>query len=299
MRRVVAVLVVVLGVSLSSAGPLDTGAADLSSAISARVAALGKPAKGTPEKAEAKQLAKAGKSLAAFQGLLDPSGLSALFKTGKAIGKSATLDSATVQATSALLGCVVDQLAIQEAQLVNDATGMFAPGDQETFRSYLTEARAEIATAALVTTPPDLAFASLRKAGAIYGKAARFVQKVLAAQDSQLLPIMQYPFAVQNRNGVPYTIQSVAFDLVFTPVGGDPVRIQEDFKTHQDPATGFILPYRMADRDSEFQIYPTLYRAIAAVTGPDPRGSIQGVILFKSSKHGKAAIPVDDALSAP
>jgi hypothetical protein len=298
MRHWSALLFVLLGVGLAL-GDLSSAASDLSGALTARAAALGTPPKGSPELLELKQLTKADKALAKFRGTLDPKGLLALVKTGKALAKSNTADPATVSAAAALVASVLDALAVQEAQLLADATGMLAPADHEQLQGHLDRARAEVGTAALDTTPPDQAFAAVKRALRLYGTAARFVQKVLGKQESQISPIVSYPFVVQNRNGVPYTIQSLSFDLVFTPDSGDPVRVQADFLSHQDPASGFVLPYRMRDSEAEFEIYPTLYRAVESVAGPNPAGTVLGVVRFKSTKHGKALVPVDEFLFAP
>jgi hypothetical protein len=293
---IVSLLVFALGLA-ALAGDLVSTSSTLGTAMADRVTVIGKPAKGSPEKLESTQLKKAGKSLAKFTGVLDTKGVTALLKAGKAIAKSQTLDPATATATGNLLGCVIDALAAQEAQLIADATALFAPGDRDTFQNYVDDARAQVAVAADVATPADQAFAAIKSAFALYAQAAKFVGKVIKKQDQQLLPIMTYPFVVQNRNGVKFTIQKISFDLVFTPQGGGtPVRITEDFVDHEDVASGFTLPYVMQDSESQFEIYPTLYRAVAAVVGPNPHGSYVGVIRFQSTKHGKADIPVDDAL---
>lgn len=300
MRTLIATLIVLTAALCALAGDLTSTSSALGTAIGNRVAAIGKPAKGSPEKLESKQLTKAGKALTKFKGVLDVKGVAALSKTGKGIAKSQTADSATATASGELLGCVIDALSAQEAELVSDATALFAPGDTDKLQEYLDDARAQVTIAGANGTPADQSFAAVKTAFTLYARAARFVAKVIARQDSQLLPIMSYPFVVQNRNGKKFTIEKISFDLVFTPQGGGaPVRVIENFKDHQDVDTGFTLPYVMKDADAEFEMYPTLYRAVQSVVGPNPVGSVFGVIRFQSTKHGKADIPVDDFLSLP
>ncbi len=299
--RLALVLTLLLALALPAvASDLSGAVAAIAQAMTARVTAIGNAAKGSPERTEAQQLAKGAKALAKFGGQLDAKGVRVLAKAAKSVARSGTLDVGVANGVRGLLDCAAELFAASEQQLLAQLPGIYAPSDVETLQGYLADARAASAVAADPESGLDAALLALKPAATAYTRAAAFAQKVLQRQEGQRLPILQYPYAVQNRNGVDFKIQKVAFDLVYTPQGGGaPVRIQEDFRDHEDAASGFTLPYLMVGTEAEFEMYPTLYRAVAAVLGTTPNGSVIGVIHFKSSKHGKVDIPVDDFLFAP
>ena len=285
----------VLGLAAAVLGsPLTDAVSALSDAVAARVAALAGEPKGSPGQKEAKSLTKAGKALSRFPGTVDVLGARVLVKAGKGLAKSGTADPATLAAVVDVLDCAVQELDAQEGQLEAAAEILFAPSEVERFQAFLADARAELAAATDPTTPPDQALAALQRALALYGKAARFVAKVQARQQAERPPKVSFDLTVRNFNGKTFTIQKLEFDLFFLPQGGGaPVRVLEDFRDHQDPASGFVLPYVMKGTEAEFEIFPTLKRAVESVVGPGAAGALSGVIHFKSTKHGKAQVPVD------
>ena len=304
--RLAAVLVVALAALVASAGDLNTAKASLGAALTSRIAAIGAPAPKTPLAKELKHLRKASTSLGRFAGVLDAEGIIALVSSGRSIVKSLTADPGIAAETSVMIGCLIDALTAQEAQLIQDAQQMLAPSDQLKFEGYLTSARASVAEAeALGSSDAGATFTKLRQAFATYVKAGKLILKVTDRQKSQSLPVMRGgTFRVQNRNGQLLKVEAITFDLFYLPTMGLRERVKENWDDHHAAAGAPALPYKVPDFDSmdpatEFDMYPTLYEAVRSHLGAIPNGSVKGVIVFTSNKHGKVLIPVDQFLDVP
>lgn len=310
MRRLVsslAVLVLLFAAAVTAwAGDLLAAKGTLGAALTARIAAIGVPPKKSPLAKELKHLKKASTALNRFAGTLDAKGIIALVSCGRSIVKSQTGDPQIAGETSVMLGCVIDALTVQEAELIQDATEMFAPADQIKFQGLLDSARASVAEAETIGAGNAAgAFGKIEEAFATYVKAGKMVQKVLDRQLNQNLPIIrQGTLRVQNRNGQLLRVEAIEFDLFYLPSMGDAVRVQEAWQDHNAAAGAPDLPYKIpdfvvGDPSTEFDMYPTLYEAVRSAIGMTPDGSVKGVIRFTSNKHGKVLIPVDMFLFVP
>lgn len=288
------------GLTLTVSGSfadLPSSVTSLRGAIDARIAAIGKPAT-KPLKAELASLKSAAKALAKYTGTLSVPDLNQLRLAGSGIGKSRTEDSAVVQGGIALVSDLLSELEAQEKNLFALGDQFVALKDRDQLQTLIDAARADAASAAAIADtdiPRALTFA--KAAGVKYAKALRFAEGVVAAEESSALPIMSYPFNVQNRNGKKFKVTAVSMDVLYFPPGTfTGQRITVDLKDYQDPGAGLTLPYTLIDNTSEFPMYPLMYAALVAnVTGGAPEnGTIRGSLRFSSSKHGTVNIPVED-----
>jgi hypothetical protein len=302
MRRLLASLVVLVLASVARPTDLTSSIAGLDAAIDVRVAAIGSPAPDAAQAKEAKKLAKCAKILGRFPGTIDLAGLLNLVAAGKALAQSNTADPGVIAAAGGVIEDLIDCLETQEATILARIGEIYTLADLAKVQTLLDAARADVAAAALLAqTDPPAGLAALQTAVAKYGKLAKFVDKTVVRLANQPLPILGFPFSARNANGKPYTVKVVVFDLLVTPPGGgEATRMTADFRDFEDPASGFVLPYKLQDRESEFDMYPTLYRAVAAHLGGTPDGArARGAVRFVSTKHGTVDIPFDDVIFAP
>jgi len=306
MRRVASFLALLALSWCAFAGDLDASKASLGSALTTRIAAIGVPPAKSALARELKHLTKAGTALGRFAGTLDATGIIALVATGRSVFKSQTADATIAAEVSTMLGCVIDALTAQEAQLLSDATQMFAPSDQIKFRNLLASARQSVADAeAIGNTDAKASFAKISEAFSSYAKAGRLVQRVVDRQQNQALPILRGgTLSVQNRNGQLLKVTAISFDVFYLPTAGGEQRVKALWADHNVAAGSPDLPYVVppfvqGDPSTEFDMYPPLYQAVSAAIGATPDGSVKGVIKFTSNKHGTVLIPVDQNLTPP
>lgn len=295
MKRLLCALVLCVGAFVARAGDVSGPTDDLEAAIGVRIAQIGTPAPDALQAAEAKKLSKAKAKLALYAGNVDKAGLTSLLAAGKLLVQSKTEDPGVAAAVVTLVDAIATCLGTTDAEIVARLDQIYTLSDRDKALQLLQTGRTAVADAAtLAPTNISGALQKLLAAAGSFAKARSHIEKTLARLDAQKLPLFNDPYNVLNLNGKPAVISFIAWDVILTPPVGAPIRVRAKFKDFQDPASGFTLPYKMVDSDSELELYPTFLRALEHDLGSSPIGGrVSGSMRFVSTKHGTVDVPVD------
>jgi hypothetical protein len=272
--------------------------ANLGSALTARVNVIGENPATKELSKERSRLLKAQKSFVKLSGVVDATALPTFAAGLRSLVKAETADLDVLAGATDLVSDLAACIGEQEPALRQRLAEIYTLADAEKANSLLNDALDAIREAAAIADQDILgALQRIETAATTFGKAGKFIEKTIARLEAGAQPRLGFPLSVRNLNGKAFTIQSITFDVNVTPPGGDlgsQVRVTATFKEYQDAVSGFVLPYKMVDETSEFDVYPTLLAAIAGEGGSTLQNArIVGSMRFVSTKHGTVDVPLD------